>query len=100
MSAKPTLFDTKDPGCTAAAIPRTLLAVYLSSGPSVKTATLLKTYRISPLRAGGNATVRITIGLPAGVSTSGKYVVAVVDAGHALPGDTTANNVIPYGPLP
>ena len=85
---------------TAATIPRTLLAVYLSSTPSPTTATLLKTFRVGSLRPGRSAALRLSISLPPGVSTAGKYVIAVVDAGHALPADTTANNVIPYGPLP
>lgn len=85
---------------SAAAIPRTLLAVYLSSTPSPAGATLLRTFRISALRPGRNVTLRVSISLPAGVSVAGKYVIAVVDAGHVVPGDTTGNNTIPYGPLP
>jgi hypothetical protein len=85
---------------TAAAIPRTLLAVYLSSTPSAEAATLLGTLAVRPLKPGQSVELRFSLGAPNGVSTAGKYVVAVVDAGRVLPGDATANNVVPYGPLP
>ncbi len=85
---------------TVTAIPRPLLAVYRSDTPSLAGATQLKTFRVGPLRPGRGAALRLSISLPAGLGVAGKYVIAVVDAGHALPADTTANNVIPYGPLP
>jgi hypothetical protein len=92
------VFAVRNP--TPAAIPRTRLAVYLSSSATLEAATLLRTFSVRALRPGKSGEVRLRISLPRGLGTAGKYVVAVVDAGQVLPGDTTANNVIPYGPLP
>ena len=84
------------------AIPRTVLAIYLANDMTLNPATdtLLKSYPISRLNAGKDKRQSVNIRLPAGVSASGRYIIAVVDADDSLPDSDHSNNVIPYGPLP
>ena len=86
---------------SSVAVPATALAIYLSDDATLNPAadTLLKTYPISRLKPGQSKKQNVSINLPAGVSASGKYVIAVVDADDNLPDSDDSNNVIPYGPL-
>jgi hypothetical protein len=87
---------------SAVSIPRTALAIYLSDDTTVTppNASLLKTYGVSRLKPGQIKRQNISLNLPAGVSASGKYLIAVVDADDNLPDSDDSDNVVPYGPIP
>ena len=87
---------------SAVSIPRTALAIYLSDDTTVNPATalLLKIYGVNRLKPGQMKKQNINLNLPAGVTASGKYVIAVVDADDNLPDSDDSDNVVPYGPIP
>ncbi|MCX7008024.1 MAG: BACON domain-containing carbohydrate-binding protein, partial [Kiritimatiellaeota bacterium] len=73
-------------------------AVYLSNDAKVdKADTLLWTRAVPELAPGEDATHKFRVTLPAGVSTHGKYLVAIPDTRLALIGE--AKPIAVYGPL-
>jgi uncharacterized repeat protein (TIGR01451 family) len=60
---------------------------------------LLQQARTGILTSGGTRSIRLSASLPAGSSAGGKYLIAVVDAGHAASEADEGNNVIVFGPI-
>lgn len=86
---------------TASEIPSSVLAVYMSDDATLDSDSdlLLKTYKIGKLKAGKQKLKKLSLKLPKGVSATGKYIIALVDADDVLPDTDDINNIIPFGPL-
>jgi hypothetical protein len=75
---------------------------YLSEGQTFLegNAILLKKVSSGKLKAGVSKTIRITALLPKSLTTSGKYIFAIIDPGQSVLETNEANNAIQYGPMP
>ena len=77
------------------------VAYYLSADATLDSGdTLLRLKKVSRIRAGQEMTRTVKLKLPAGVSASGKYVIALVDPDDALPDIDDTNNTVVSGPIP
>ena len=82
-------------------IPRSTLAIYLSSDNVLDGGdVLLKQYNVKKIKAGRSAKIAVSIKLPAGTTASGKYVIGLADSDDTLPDVDDVNNAVPFGPLP
>jgi hypothetical protein len=62
--------------------------------------TLLKKVSTGIIKAGASSTKKMSYSLATGVTATGKYIIAVIDADHAAVEEDEANNAIPWGPIP
>jgi uncharacterized repeat protein (TIGR02543 family) len=79
----------------------TSVSFYLSdNGAFDQTDTFLKSFSTGKLKAGKGKNINLNYNLPAGISASGKYVIAVIDPNNTAPELDNTNNQVPYGPFP
>ncbi len=82
--------------------PRTKAVVYLSADNQLTPATdtLLRNLSVLKINPGSFTKLRFFVQLPAGVTTTGKYLIAVVDPDQTTPDYDEDDNIILSGPLP
>ena len=81
--------------------PSSSVSFYLSADNTFsEDDTLLKQLTAGKLKTGARKMIRWSISLPAGVTASGQYVIAVVDSQNVVLESNENNNQIAYGPLP
>ncbi len=82
--------------------PSFLLRFYLSTDATwdEEEDTILTTVTVGPLQPGKELGKRLSYRLPKGQSTSGQYVIAVIDATHFILESDETNNTLMSGPIP
>jgi hypothetical protein len=74
---------------------------FFSDGPTLNAGyVVLKDKKISGLNAGSEQRINVDLRLPSGVSGSGKFIVAFIDADAQVAEGDEANNSVVFGPLP
>ena len=74
---------------------------YLSDNSDFESSdTFLKKAATGKIKAGKSKNKSISYSFPKGSSASGKYIIAVIDAGNTVAEPDEANNTISFGPLP
>ena len=81
---------------------KSIYSVYLSDDNIFSPATdvKLKTKKLGKLKAGRVQGQKQTIKLPRGWTTTGKFIIVVLDEGNLVFEGNETNNLIIYGPLP
>jgi len=62
--------------------------------------TFLKKVSTGKIKVGASKTKKLSATLVTGITASGKNIVAVIDADHAVVEEDETNNEIPFGPIP
>ena len=79
----------------------TTLQFYLSEDGSYDVGdTMLREIKTSILKSGRSKISSLNHTLPAGIDSSGKYIIAVIDAENSLTEADENNNNITFGPMP
>jgi len=74
---------------------------YLSDNSDFESSdTFLKKVATGKIKAGKSKVTSISYSFPKGSSASGKYIIAVIDAGNTVVEADETNNNISFGPLP
>jgi uncharacterized repeat protein (TIGR01451 family) len=81
--------------------PKFTTRFFFSDDPTLNAGyTVLKDKKVSKLNAGSEQLINVDLRLPSGVSGSGKFIVAFIDAdAQVAEGDETNNRAV-FGPLP
>jgi len=86
-------------GCVAA--PTSFVRYYLSDDAVFDAGdTLLKQQATGTVKVGKPKKRTLSAQLPSGMSGSGKFIIAVLDANHTVAECDENNNIIVFGPLP
>ena len=81
--------------------PKFTTRFFFSDDPTLNAGyVVLKDKKVSGLNAGSEQLINVDLRLPSGVSGSGKFVVAFVDADAQVAEGDEANNRAVFGPLP
>jgi uncharacterized repeat protein (TIGR01451 family) len=79
---------------------KTIALFYLSAQPRLDGSSKLFAYTVGALKAGQGAHLTKNLRLPAGVTPSGKYLIAVIDPSNRIQEFDESNNMVILGPLP
>ena len=60
----------------------------------------LKEIKTGKLKAGKSKKMSLSYNFPSGVSASGKYIIAVIDADNSVLEANEGDNNVAYGPIP
>ncbi|MCX7625291.1 MAG: hypothetical protein N2Z21_03660 [Candidatus Sumerlaeaceae bacterium] len=74
--------------------------LYLANGPSLDQVIAPIRWKSGPMAAHSTRIISMKLNVPRNMPTTGKYIIAFIDADNKVAESDEANNIIVYGPLP